>query len=697
MALDPYSSCPCGSGKKFKWCCQPIYVGVNRAFEQETQGQHEAALRIMDEVIAEHGGNPEAWGKKAQLLYGRGQVEEAEAALEKAFALNPNYPFGLLLKALFRRAEGELPGALILARRAAEAYDPEARDHLSEVYLLIFDTELKLNRPVAARAALRVAMHCQPASEELRQNFEAMFGDKSRLPACARREYTLVPPAGSSGDRRAAWDKALQNAAGSPRLSELPRSFDDIVLKDPSDAAGWFNLGLTRAWLGSNAMALEALDRYLELEPDEARATTAAALAEVLRCGQGMADLCDYHEYSFLVQYGDPQPVIGLVEEWRRAGRLVIPQSQQEGALFAIVLEFTTTTLLTAGAPPADAGRMAAYIMVAGDVLRVWGPNKERFERVRDEVKKRLGLGIGEAQDYVSAPAFQDVASEALIFPVRGSDGEAAAKVRAQAERYYEEKWIHQPRKSLSGLAPVDVVSHPVRRKKLRGVIQFIQDCAAGGPIGDYEFDRLRRKLGLLEGTAGEAEGGKPAVAGLGATELAGLKPEELNDDQLEEAFHAAQKADAEDLAAAFARALAARPPRPDRPDLYSVFSFLTQHALKQGEGAAALDLVSEGQRLDCEHNEGRRRNDYELRRGQVHVKQKEADAAHDVFRRLIERAPDELKYRGNAAEAMLALKQTERALRFAEEGVEAARKQDDRDSEQYLMELAGAARKQMG
>ena len=63
MAIDPYASCPCGSGKKFKWCCQPIYANINRAFEQEAQGQHDVALRIMNEVTAEHGGNPEAWGQ----------------------------------------------------------------------------------------------------------------------------------------------------------------------------------------------------------------------------------------------------------------------------------------------------------------------------------------------------------------------------------------------------------------------------------------------------------------------------------------------------------------------------------------------------------------------------------------------------------------------------------------------------------
>ena len=198
---DPYAPCPCGSGKKFKWCCQPIYAGINRAFEQDAQGQHEAALRIMDEVTAEHGGNPEAWGQKAKLLYGHGKVEEAEEALEKAFAINRNYPYGLLLKAAFRFQEGEVPGALLLARRAADAYDPEARDYLAEAYSLIYECEMKLNRPVAARAALKIVLHLQPAAEEVRKAFDQTFGEKSRLPAAARHEYTLMRPATASGGR----------------------------------------------------------------------------------------------------------------------------------------------------------------------------------------------------------------------------------------------------------------------------------------------------------------------------------------------------------------------------------------------------------------------------------------------------------------------------------------------------------------
>src|SRR5438552_15114753 len=108
---DPYAYCTCGSGKKFKWCCQPISPGIEQALEQQRIGQHEAALRIIDSVTKDHATNPEAWGQKARLLYANGKAEAAEEALDKAFSLSPNYPFGLLLRAQMRHEEKEYKGA----------------------------------------------------------------------------------------------------------------------------------------------------------------------------------------------------------------------------------------------------------------------------------------------------------------------------------------------------------------------------------------------------------------------------------------------------------------------------------------------------------------------------------------------------------------------------------------------------------
>jgi tetratricopeptide (TPR) repeat protein len=701
MALDLYEPCTCGSGKKFKWCCHPIFVNINRAWEQEASGQHDAALRLMDQVVREHEGNPEAWGQKARLLFSQGKVEEAENALQKAFDLNPNYPAGLLLRAYIRFQEGESQGALLLARRAAEAYHPDARPYLAETYLLIFECEMRMNRPVAARAALLLSLRFAPGEEEVQKSFDGLFGPEGRLPAAARREYTFRP------SKKGAPAPNLD----SPRLGDLVRVFEPLTKQDANDAPAWFNLGLAHAWLGDNAAALEALRRYVELEQDENAAAEAAALMEVLRCGQGLEDEGDYQEHTFAYQFRDPQPIVNLLQEWERGGRLVPLQSQQEGMFMALILELSTAGLITVGAPAADAGRLGAYVVILGNLFQLTSPLKEPFERLRDEVRQRLSLGLTELQERPMPMQFQDVTAEALLFPLQKAE-DNAQRVLEHVQKHYEETWIHKPRRALSGNTPLDAAAHPTLRKHLRGVIQFIQDCAKGGMIANYDFDRLRRKLGLLGGTPGGtgvppgqlAQAGGAAVPpaahdipSMATAELAALNAPNLSDEQLEQAYQTAVKLDAEELAANFARQLIARPVSSQRGDRFPWYSYLSQHALRSGDKDAALDYINEGEKADCEHNEGRRRNDYELRRGQVHVKRGEVEQAAEVFQRLIERVPNNFRYRGSAAESMLSLRQPARALRFAEEGVAAARQANDRDSEQYLLELATAAKKQMG
>jgi tetratricopeptide (TPR) repeat protein len=699
MALDPYASCPCGSGKKFKWCCQPIHVQIDRAFQQDAQGQHEVALRLMDEVILEHAANPEAWGRKAQLLYQNGKVEDAESALQKAFEISPKYAFGYLLRGMFRYQEGEIPGALLLFRKAADYYDPDAHDLIAQVYGFIWDCEMRLNRPVAARAAFLIVLRYQPSDVEARESFEGIFGAKGRLPAAARKEYAFLSPAPSAGgERRAAWDRALAGMEKA-RLGDAARAFEELAKADANDAAAAYNLGLARAWLGENGPALEALDRYVTVETDEAKAADAWALAEVLRCAYGMDEQSDYHEYSVAYQLRDARPIQAMLEEWNRGRRLIpLNTGEQEGVFSALILESSPVFTATPGA--SEGGPLAAYLLIAEGIVRLWGPVRERFERARAEFEQKARAGLSEGHERVSRPAFNDVVTEAVVFPMGVTDqAEAERRIEAGARQFYEETWIHRPLKALNGTPPIDAAGHAVLRRKLRGVIQFLTDCAAGGALRAYDFDRLRRKLGL-SGTAAPAGGGEaaaPDIGAMGAPDLVALKVETLSDDQLRQALQAAQRLDAHEIGTQFARALVSRPVSGSDTDRYPYFSYLIERALAGGQTDEALDTINEGEKADCEQNEGRRRNDYELRRGKVHAKRGEADAAHDVFERLIQRDPTNMKTRAAAAEAMLSLRQGPRALRFAEEGLAQARKQNDRDSEGHLMELAAAAKKQGG
>jgi tetratricopeptide (TPR) repeat protein len=691
MAFDPYDPCPCGSGKKFKWCCQPIYMPISKAFEQFEAGQYDAALRALDEVVAQHPNNPEAHGRKAQLLWNVERADEAEASLDKALALNPNYPFGHYLRGRFRYQEGEVPGALLLFRKAAALYDPEAHDHLGQLHALIAECELKLNRPVAARAALQVALRHQPSMENVQQALDEVFGPKAQFPESACREYSfLALPADTPADRRAAWKRALQTA-GSGKLADARQAFEELTGSDPDSAAAWYNLGLSRAWLGDNSAAIEALDRYVALETDESKAAAAWCLAGVLRQGIGMEDQSDYVSHAASAQIRNIQQFVSVLEGLQREKRFFPTASRpEEGLITGLILE--KVQALTPERQTELSPHVGAYVMILADFLELWHTDADAVVKVQEEVRQRAGLALGDPHWQQRAAAFTQLLTEGTVVPLGATSEEDAKRRYTEAlTQYLEEQWIHRPLKALSGTPPIDAAGHGTLRRKVLGVVQLLEECARLSDM-TYDFDRLRRKLGLLGAPAVAAA---LAISDMGAPELAALAVEQLADADLEQAYQAALRLDARELAGHFARALVGRPPRPERPDRYPVYRQLIQQALTDGDTDAALKYVSEGEKADGEHNEGRRRNDYELRRGQIHLKRGEMEPAQQVFEGLLARVPTDLQLCGSAAEAMLSARQGSRALRFAEQGLSEARKQNNRDSEQHFLELTAAARKQ--
>lgn len=697
MALGPYSLCPCGSGKQFKWCCQAIHAQIEKAFTQDANGQHEAALKTMQEIVAAHPNNPEVHGRQAQLLFQLDRAEEAEAAIDRALAINPNYAFGYNLRGQFRYYEGELPGALLLFRKAVDLYHPETHQTLAALYSQIGECELRLNRPVAARAAVELAIRHDGTNRELRQLLEDAFGEGSGLPLAARRAYCYrSSPADASADRKARWEKALASQT-TGRLSDVRKAFEELTAGDEHDPAAWFNLGLTRAWLGDNGAALEALDRYLELENDAARAIEAATLASVLRCGYGLelteADICGRVRIYRVV---DPQRVVQTLQQLAQEKFLVGVQVDQErNILTGLLLE---KPQVLAGGLENRLLRIGAHIAFDGRMVQVANADGEMLAKTLQEFEQAAGSGLGEHRDRRVPAQPLDLLAEAMVFPGSAKTDEEARAHNAQGmQRYYEEVWIHQPLRSLRGVPPLDAAGHAVLRKKLLGVIEHLAQCAAARGL-TYDFNQLRRKLGLLEPAAVPSAGAAAPVdiPAMSMAELSQLPVDTLTEEQLDLAAQTAQKLDAPDLAAYFLRILVSRPPG-GRSDRWPWYNQLIAKALREGRNDVALDHVNEGEKFDGEHNEGRRRNDYELRRAQVHAKRGEIEAAVDVFDRLIARAPEEYRFRSSAAEAMLSARQPARALKYAEDGLALARQQNNRDSESYFLELAGAAKKQGG
>jgi tetratricopeptide (TPR) repeat protein len=744
MAIDPYASCPCGSGKKFKWCCAPYFPDVEKAFEQEEQGQHEAALQTIKGLLSAHAQNPSVWLYYAQFLYkaaaaeietaARQQAappragdppasytkkfEEAEEALSKALELNPQFGMAYFLRGQFRENEGELIGALLLYRKAAEAYDPEAHDQLAAVYIKIYQGESMLNRPVAARAALERACHFAPSDPELRAELEGSFGPEGPYPAAVYKKYQFRPTA-----------KPVAESAATGKLSDARKAFEQLTQVTPDDPAAWFDLGLVLAWTGEQPKAVAALGKSIELETDDRRAEEAGALAEVLRCGFGMENDSDHLGHVFTMPIRDPNAVMRFLQAYEQAGKLRGTHVDRErGMMFGMIVE-ELPSLISVGA--VNLARIAARVVIGQGVVRLSHPNRDSVAKAADDIRTAVQLAVEQPVESTTPLNFRDVVLEALAQP-SGSGDEAAleAKLRDYAANYFENVWIHRPLKALAGNAPIDAVGSKVLRKHLFGVIKFREDCLTAAlpqkqvgqelvPIQIYDFASLRHKLSLeyvsaappvvhvpdepkpaaaAPTPAAEAPPApapkKRAVGEMNTAELAGLDVAALSVAESEQAMLAAVKLDARDLAVAFAQAGLLKPFDAATPDRYRLYATAVTGAAAAGDTARAADLIDAGAKYDAEHNGGQRETEYKLRKAQLYVKAKDVEKAAAEFDALVALHPDEGKFYTTAAEEMLRLKAGAQALKFAEAGLETARRTNNRDLEGHCEELAAAAKK---
>jgi hypothetical protein len=312
----------------------------------------------------------------------------------------------------------------------------------------------------------------------------------------------------------------------------------------------------------------------------------------------------------------------------------------------------------------------------------------------------------------------------------------AESKLRDYTRNFFENIWLHRPRKALNGNTPVDAVGSSMLRKRLFGVIKFTEDCLATVmprkqigeqlvPIEGYNFDALRHKLGLeyisappphvnvpaepkpapaappptpdvVSAPAPAPTPAKREISAMNAGELSGLDVAAMSVDDLEQAMRAAIKLDARELAVAFAQAGVLKPFDPAKPDRYPLYAAAMTGASSAGDLARAIELAEQGEKYDVEHNAGGRAMEFGLKKAQLFVKMKDADRASAAFDAIIAKHPDEGKFYTTAAEEMLRLKSGAKALYFAERGLAKAKEINNRDLAGHCEELLGAARRAM-
>lgn len=96
MAIDVYELCPCGSGKKLKFCCAGIIDEMTKINRLQANDQPRQALAAIEKLEKSNPDNPWVGTVHGEILLSLGQIEEAQSRLEQLLKRIPT------IRTLFR-------------------------------------------------------------------------------------------------------------------------------------------------------------------------------------------------------------------------------------------------------------------------------------------------------------------------------------------------------------------------------------------------------------------------------------------------------------------------------------------------------------------------------------------------------------------------------------------------------------------
>lgn len=296
MALSPYDPCPCGSGKKLKFCCQSIADEMDRAIRLMDGNQPRIALQQLEALARKNITNPWIGTTRALILIELGDPTEARDILRALLEHQPDHEFAIVLMATAMfQAEG-LDGA---KKSIHKAFQRAARKFPSMVAGLAGTMAMVLaqrDRTMAAREHLALALRLSP--EERRQELFVQlleFDGDSGIPYPLRGSHVLPAVSLGTEDQQKEIRKAQKyaaigcwNTAAELFLAQTRAMTDCAEL--------WHSVGLCRAWDGDEMQAADALHRAAQLYSQFPTAVECETLAQIFDRANttDVIDICTY-------------------------------------------------------------------------------------------------------------------------------------------------------------------------------------------------------------------------------------------------------------------------------------------------------------------------------------------------------------------------------------------------------------------
>lgn len=281
MTTDLYAKCPCGSGKKIKFCCKDIIADIER-IERMIQGeQRTAALDKINKLLEKHPDRPALLSMKAQVFLELQQVEDAAPVVEQLLQAEPENPTALAMSAMIASVQGNTTESLRLLHKSLRCSDGVLSQMVYRTYLSICIHLIQREEFISAYAHLLTLVSITKGQDRSSVSMLMNVTSSERLPSIFqgllirdeapdnvtwKREFDVAINMYRQGD----WSEAASLLHGmAARILDEP-----VILR---------NEAILQAWTCQNEKAVKSFRYFAEIrDVPTADAVEAEACAQVL-------------------------------------------------------------------------------------------------------------------------------------------------------------------------------------------------------------------------------------------------------------------------------------------------------------------------------------------------------------------------------------------------------------------------------
>ncbi|WP_144992990.1 SEC-C metal-binding domain-containing protein [Polystyrenella longa] len=510
MPLDPYQLCPCGSGKKLKFCCAAMTEVMEKVQSAQEKGNVRQAQQLIEKQYDPE--NPVAWAciAHSSMLIEQGKVDLARQVLQTLLKQNSEHPAGIGLYAMTAALSGKFQESKSVIYNVFQSGSGLLPDLASEVASAVSANFARQQCWMGARAYLVLAMRLAPKEAKQDCFYELMSFDANyAIPYPFRSGQPLLNFQGDDAESKE--DRKAHKLADLGCYAPAARIYVKLIENHSEDALLYHNAGLCHAWDGNEAQAAHYFHKAAELTEDMGQAVELETLSQLLawNCVEDkiVPESAHYDVDSIsrlltvLADAGQIQRITNQqnsqIEEWAEAGFEVLDRPRLEAGVTDLkpddIPEVLGEIFILKETPDAESDKR---VIISSDSHDRLEETIKIVQQATDDVKLENESRNESMTELTQPPG---VPKEHQVYYWRwGFPTKFAAKPRMELflekwEDLVYEKWPKTPQSVLDGQTPAELEPNSVRKYAAAHVL----DALSGQRQLPFDLPRIMETLEL--------------------------------------------------------------------------------------------------------------------------------------------------------------------------------------------------------